>query len=273
MVPLALGTQTGGSTIRPAAYCGAVGYKPSFGSINRAGLKFVAESLDTIGLISRSAEDAALAIHVLTGRQLPDFPPASLTTGPRIGVCRTQRWHDADAATRAAIESTAAAAAKAGARVTDFELPAGSERLFDEHNIIMCYESARALAWEYDHHRDQISASLRPRLDEGRLFPRAAYDAARALARECRRRLADRMSDCDFLLTPSAPGEAPETLASTGSSLFNRVWTLLGVPCVTLPCGAGPRGLPLGVQLVGRHDADMELLAWCQWAERNFVFP
>ncbi len=268
MVPLALGTQTGGSTIRPAAYCGAAGCKPSFGSINRAGLKFVAESLDTIGLFARSAQDLALALHVLTGRTLPDFAPRR---APRIGMCRTPRWNEADGATHEIIERVAAAAATAGARVTEFELPAGSERLFDEHAIIMQFEAARALAWEYTHHRDQISRSLRPRLEEGWRFTRAAYDATRELAWDCRDRLADAMREFDFLLTPSAPGEAPGTLDTTGSSLFNRVWTLLGVPCVTLPCGVGPAGLPLGVQLVGRHDADMALLAWAGWAEREIT--
>lgn len=265
MVPLALGTQTGGSTIRPAAYCGTVGYKPSFGSINRAGLKFVSESLDTIGIFARTAEDAALAIHVLTGR-VPESGRAP-TESPRVGLCRTSRWKEADEATHAAIERAAAAAAKAGARVAEFEMPAGTDRLFDEHGTIMHYEAARALGWEYRQHRDQISPSLRPRLEEGLRLPRAAYDAARDLARDCRRRLADQMRDFDFLLTPSAPGEAPETLDTTGSSLFNRVWTLLGVPCVTLPCGTGTRGLPLGVQLVGHYDTDMELLAWAHWAE------
>ena len=268
MVPLALGTQTGGSTIRPAAYCGAVGYKPSFNSINRAGLKFVAESLDTIGVLARTAEDAALSLQVLSGRTSPDF--ARPHTGiPRIGVCRTPRWQDADAPTHAAIERVASQLATAGARVDDFELPAETERLFDEHGKIMGYESARALAWEYLNHPDQISTTLRRRLDEGWQLPREAYDAARALARDCRRKLADRTRDHDFLLTPSAPGEAPDNLNTTGSSVFNRVWTLFGVPCVTLPCGAGPRGLPLGVQLVGSFDADVELLAWAHWCEQR----
>ncbi len=264
MAPLALGTQTGGSTIRPAAYCGVVGYKPSFNTINRAGLKFVAESLDTIGILARTAEDTALGLHVLSGRAAPDFTRPH-TGAPRIGVCRTPRWHDADGPTQAAIGRVASLLASAGARVDDFELPAGSERLFDEHGRIMGYESARALAWEYLNHPDQISASLRPRLDEGWQLPRRDYDAARLLARDCRRKLAERMRDYDFLLTPSAPGEAPDNLDTTGSSVFNRVWTLLGVPCVTLPCGAGPRELPLGVQLVGRFDADVELLAWAHW--------
>mgnify|MGYP001404294631 CR=1 FL=1 len=264
MVALALGTQTGGSTIRPAAYCGAVGYKPSFNTINRAGLKFVAESLDTIGILARTAEDAALSLQVLSGRAVPNFTQPH-KGAPRIGICRTPRWQEADAPTQAAIERAASLLAKAGARIGDFELPAGSERLFDEHGKIMGYESARALAWEYLNHAAEISTSLRPRLDEGWELPRQAYDAARALARDCRRQLSDRMRDYDFLLTPAAPGEAPDNLATTGSSVFNRVWTLFGVPCVTLPCGTGPHGLPLGAQLVGKFDADVELLAWAHW--------
>ncbi len=268
MVPLALGTQTGGSTIRPAAFCGVLGYKPSFNTINRAGLKFVAESLDTIGILARTAEDAALGLQILSGRAAPDFARQDIGH-PRVGVCRTSRWQDADSPTHAAIERVASLFATAGARVDDFELPAESDRLFGEHGMIMGYESARALAWEYLNHPDQISASLRPRLDEGWQLSRQAYDAARALTRGCRRKFADRMCDYDFLLTPSAPGEAPDNLKTTGSSVFNRVWTLLGVPCITLPCGAGPRGLPLGVQLVGSFDADIELLAWAHWAEHK----
>ena len=265
MVPLALGTQTGGSTIRPAAFCGTVGCKPSFNSINRAGLKFAAESLDTIGVFARSVEDVALGLHVLSGRALPDLTPAS-GRPPRVGLCRTPRWHDADAATHAAIERAAARLSKAGARVGDFELPPGCAQLFDDHAKIMDYEAARALTWEYLNHPEQISATLRPRIEEGWRLPREAYDATRLLARDCRRKLADQMRDYDFLITPSAPGEAPATLETTGSSVFNRVWTLLGVPCMTLPFGAGPNGLPLGVQLVGPFDGDSGLLGWSHWA-------
>jgi Asp-tRNA(Asn)/Glu-tRNA(Gln) amidotransferase A subunit family amidase len=264
MVPLALGTQTGGSTIRPAAYCGVVGCKPSFGSINRAGLKFVAESLDTIGLMARSAEDIALLLHVLSGRAVPDLQ-AVAGRKPRIGLFRTPRWQEADAATHAVIENATARLAKAGAKVSEFDGPPGYEKLFDGQNEIMCYEEARALAWEHANHADQISESLRQRIEEGWALSREAYDAARLLARDCRRRLAEQMRDYDFLLTPSAPGEAPASLVKTGSSVFNRVWTLLGVPCVTLPFGTGPNGLPLGVQLVGSFDADADLLAWSHW--------
>ena len=264
MVPIALGTQTGGSVIRPAAFCGAYAVKPSFGSINRQGTKFVAESLDTIGIFAKRVEDLALALEALSGRAAPDF--ASFTGKPRIGLCRTPRWQDADAATQANLEDAARRLAKTGAQVRDFELPPGSVELFDRHKVIMGYESARALAWEYASHPDGISASLKPRLDEGWQVTRADYDAVRETARRCRRALADRMRDVDFLLTPSAPGEAPRTLETTGDPVFNRAWTLFGVPCVTLPFGKGAHGLPLGVQLVGPFDGDTALLGWAHWA-------
>jgi Asp-tRNA(Asn)/Glu-tRNA(Gln) amidotransferase A subunit family amidase len=264
MVPFALGTQTGGSVIRPAAYCGAFAIKPSFGAINRAGTKFLAESLDTVGIFARSAEELALAMEVLTGRS-----PASTSGKPRIGLCRTPRWSLADPSVQATVEGAARAFAKAGASVRDFELPAGSADLFDRHKVIMGYETARALGWEYWNHREQLSAALRARLDEGWQVPRADYEAMRQHARRLRRQLAEMLRDVDFLLTPSAPSEAPASLASTGDPVFNRAWTLLGVPCVTIPHGKGPHGLPLAVQLVGAHEADMPLLAWAHWVAQH----
>jgi len=264
MVPLALGTQTGGSVIRPAAYCGAAAIKPSFGAINRAGTKFLAESLDTIGLFARSAEDLALAMQVLTGRA-----PITASGTPRVGLCRTPRWDVADRAVQATIEEAARALAKSGAAVRDFEMPAGSAELFDRHKIVMGYETARALGWEYLHHRDELSTTLRARLDQGWRVPRADYDAMREHARRLRRQLADALREVDFLLTPAAPSEAPASLASTGDPVFNRAWTLLGVPCVTLPLGKGPHGLPLAVQLVGQHEADMPLLARADWVAKR----
>ena len=264
MVPLALGTQTGGSVIRPAAYCGVAACKPSFGSINRAGLKFVSESLDTIGIFGRDIAGLILAQHVLTGRALPEQQSGK----PRVGLCRTPRWADADEASRSNLERAAQVLAKAGARVTEFELPKGGQALFDRHVSVMGFELWRALAWEYTNFPDQISASLKPRLEAGARVTREEYDEVRAIARDCGARLAERLREFDFLLTPSAPGAAPASLASTGDPVFNRAWTLFGVPCVTLPFGAAPNGLPLGVQLVGAFDDDMRLLAWAQWAEK-----
>jgi len=263
MVPLALGTQTAGSVIRPAAFCGVVGLKPSFGSINRAGVKPVADSLDTIGLIANSVEDTALALDLLSGRRAPDF--AAKVTAPRIGFARTSRWKDTDAATQAALESAAGRLASAGADVKDAALPPAADALFDAQARIMNFETARALAWEQSHHHDAISARLLARLDDGWAVTREQYDDARQTARDARRQFADLMRGFDMLLTPSARGEAPKGLASTGDSLFNRVWTTLGVPCITLPCGNGPQGLPLGVQLVSAIEQDTALLARAHW--------
>lgn len=263
MVPLALGTQTGGSVIRPAAYCGVAAIKPSFGSINRAGLKFVAESLDTIGLFARTVEDLSLGLQATSGR-----PAAVSASGkPRIGLCRTPRWSLADRATQENLEAAASTLSKCGATFKAFDLPPGSEELFDRQKVIMGYDLARALAWEYMTHPNKISSSLKPRIQEGMKVTREEYDEMRATAERCRRALADDLRNFDFLLTPSAPSEAPASLASTGDPVFNRAWTLLGVPCVTLPYGKGPSGLPLGVQLVGPFDADSALLGWARWIE------
>ncbi|HEX4927912.1 MAG TPA: amidase [Burkholderiales bacterium] len=266
MVPLALGTQTGGSVIRPAAFCGVFACKPSFGAISRQGLKFDAESLDTIGVFARSIEDLALALEPLSGRAAPSFE--TIGGKPRIGLCRTPRWQDADAATQANLEEAARALAKAGARVHSFELPPGSDQLFDRHGVIMGYENARTLAWEYFNHPDKISADLKPRLDEGWRVTRAEYDALKNHASRCRSALVDAMREVDFLLTPSARGEAPKGFASTGDPVFNRAWTLFGSPCVSIPYGKGAHGLPLAVQLVGAFEADTALLRWAHWAAK-----
>ena len=271
MVPLALGTQTGGSTIRPAAFCGIVGLKPSFGSINRTGVKPVADSLDTLGIFANSVEDAALALNLLSGRQVPDF--SAHDAAPRIGFARTLRWNDADDATHAALESAASRLASAGAAVKDAALPPAAEALFEAQGLIMNFEAARALAWEHAHHRDAISASLCKRLDEGWAVPRDQYDGAMRTARDAQLQLADLMRGFDLLLTPSAKGEAPQGLASTGDALFNRVWTMLGVPCITLPWGSGPHRLPLGAQFVSSFGQDSALLAHAQWAANALQLP
>ena len=267
MTPLAFGTQTGGSTVRPAAYCGITGYKPSFGTINRSGLKALAESLDTIGVMARTVEDCALLVHAVSARALPGFsskPPGA----PRIGLCRTPRWKEAAADTHAILENAASTLAKRGARLRDFDLPEDFDRLYEEQLLIMNFEAARALAYERFNHPGLLSTYLREKLEEHWHTPRAAYDAAMHHARQCRAVFPALFEGVDILLTPSAPGEAPKGIDSTGNSLFNRNWTLLGVPCVTLPAGSGSLGLPIGVQLVGRYDGDAQLLTWAEWARQ-----
>jgi Asp-tRNA(Asn)/Glu-tRNA(Gln) amidotransferase A subunit family amidase len=270
MVPLAFGTQTGGSTIRPAAYCGIVGYKPSYGLINRAGVKAVAESLDTIGIMARTLDDCALLAHAVSARALPDFA-AALAHAPRIGLCRTSRWKDASADTQALLESTAAALSSSGAAVREVELPSDFDRLYEDQVLIMNFEAAHGLAWERFNHPELLSDLMRDTLAAAAAMPREKYDEALRRAAVCRRVFAGFFAECDVLLTPSATGEAPAGIDSTGSSLFNRNWTLLGVPCVTLPAGRGACGLPLGVQFVGNYDADGRLLLAAEWARRAGV--
>ncbi len=266
MVPLALGTQTGGSVIRPAAFCGAIGFKPTFGCINRTGVKPVSDSLDTVGFFTNTLEDTAKALLVLSGLPLADL--GARISAPRIGFVRTSRWETSDAASRANLESAATKLAAAGAIVVDVGLPAAVDALFVEQSVIMKFEAARALAWEQDNHRDLLSPGIRMRLDDGWAISRERYDQATVTAGDARRQYADLMRSFDLLLTLSAPGEAPKGLASTGDPIFNGLWTLLGVPCITLPRGKGAAGLPLGLQLVGAAGEDSALLARAQWAAK-----
>jgi len=264
MAPLAFGTQTGGSTIRPAAYCGIVGYKPSFGAINCSGLKHFAESLDTIGVMGRTVEDCALLANAAAGRPAPDFrgPPVH---PPRIGFCRTSRWAEASAATHALLEETAGTLSRRGAHVSPLALPGDFDALYEEQVLIMNYEAARALAWERQQHERLLSEHLRTTLRRYADMPCRAYSAAMRHARTSRLALAAMMADVDVLLTPSAPDEAPHGIGATGSSVFNRNWTLLGLPCVTLPAGRGPCELPLGVQIVGDYANDARVLECAEW--------
>jgi Asp-tRNA(Asn)/Glu-tRNA(Gln) amidotransferase A subunit family amidase len=264
MVPLAFGTQTAGSIVRPASYCGIVGYKPSFGLVPRAGVKLMAESLDTVGALARSVADAALLVGAIAGRPaLLDVP--SLATPPRIGVCRTGDWPSVEPAAQTAFDRAAQALEAAGARVRAVDLPQRFAALGAAHAAIMSFEAARSLAHERRVHADRLSARLRAELDAGAAVPVERYDEAQRLALECRAQLAGAFADCDVLLAPSTTGEAPRGLDSTGSPIMNRVWTLLHAPCVSVPAGQGPNGLPLGVQVVGRGGEDARALAAAQW--------
>lgn len=263
MVPLAYGTQTAGSIIRPASFCGVVGYKPSFGTISRAGVKALSDSLDTIGVFARDVADAALFVGALAGRELlPTATPAA----PRIGVCRTYEWDQAAPEARQAFDDAAARLSAAGAKVHEVALPADFSGLAAAQTEIMAYEATQAFAHERRVHNDKLSAKFRELIAQGAALTPQRYDQDRLLARRCRHQMVDLFRAADILIAPSAPGEAPEGLAATGNPVFNRIWTLLGTPCVHLPCAQGPHGLPLGVQAVGPWGADRATLAAADWA-------
>src|SRR5262245_7399863 len=267
MVPIALGSQTGGSVIRPAAYGGVVGFKPSFRLLPTIGMKCFSWSLDTVGLFAAGVADAALAAALISDRDLriDHAEPAA----PRIALVRTQSWPEASASMQDAVERAARAAEVAGAKVAEVELPLIFETAARVHGTIQDHEAYRALADESDRHRDQLGPILREQLDRAAAITPAAYDDARRLARQARRTLVDFMEGIDVLLTPSAPGAAPHGLSSTGKPTFNRLWTLLGTPCVNVPGLFDSEGLPLGVQIVGRFARDrlaLEAAAFLQGA-------
>ncbi len=263
MVPLALGTQTGGSLIRPSSYCGVVGYKPSAGVINRAGVKQVSESLDTVGVMARSVGDAALFAAAVSGR--PELAEADAVKPVRIGIWRGPEWTHAAPEALAAVEQAACELAQAGCRVHEVAVASEFNALAPAHQNIQCYEMVRALAYEYAQRRDLLSPGLQAMIEYGLTCSTRVYAAAFESVARCGALLRDVLLSYDVLLTASAPGEAPAGLAKTGEAVFNRPWTMLGVPCVTLPGYLGPHGLPVGVQVVGPRDRDTRLLAAARW--------
>jgi Asp-tRNA(Asn)/Glu-tRNA(Gln) amidotransferase A subunit family amidase len=266
MVPLALGTQTAGSVLRPAAFCGIVGFKPTFNIINVAAVKPNAETFDTVGLMARSVSDIASTLRAMTDQKPDGALPA--IDKPRIGFCRTPQWPHAEPATVAALEGAASQLAKAGARVREITLPPAFDALYDAKTRIGDYESTRALAWERSHFEQKISAVLREKLATSDACTLAQYIAAQKLLVECRRLLAVTFGDFDVLLVPSACGEAPKGLTTTGDAVFNQIWTALHTPAVTVPAFTGPGGLPMGAQFIGAYGADSVTLACAQWAYR-----
>ena len=265
MVPIAFGNQTAGSLIRPAAFCGVVGFKPTHGTVDLAGILPLEPSFDTLGYMARSVGDVAAFYGIVRGAP-PDLAAAAPGPRPRIGLCRTHHWDKAGPAARDALARAAAALADGGAEVFDLDLPDSFAVLPETHGTILNSGLARSLARRYADHRDRLSPRLRAMIEEGMGGGVAEVAAARAHAESCRAEADGLFARCDALLTPSAPGEAPEGLESTGDPIFQTTWTLLHVPCVTLPCGIGPKGLPVGVQLVAARGADDRLLAFADRA-------
>jgi Asp-tRNA(Asn)/Glu-tRNA(Gln) amidotransferase A subunit family amidase len=266
MVPLAFGTQTAGSVIRPAAFCGVAAFKPSYRLIPMVGVKDVAWHLDTAGLFGAGVADVAFAATVILQRELR--VDGAAPAAPRVALARTHLWPKASPAMQQAVESAARIAAAAGAKVADLGLSPIVEDAYEAQFTIQDYENIRALAFECERHRDRIDPLLRTQLDRAAAISADEYDAARRLASRARQLLADAMADYDVILTPSAPGAAPRGFATTGDPMFNRLWTLMGAPCINVAGLNDGDGLPLGIQIVGRFGRDHAALAAALFIER-----
>src|SRR5437870_2506518 len=266
MVPLAIGTQTGGSVIRPAAYCGVVGFKPSFGLFPPAGMRINTEAFDTVGIMARSVGDIALFRAVMMA--IPYAAPAIPQTASRLGLCRGPHWNDAQPEGRAVLEGVAERLAAAGAAVGETELPPECAEADEWQRILGSFEGLRNHMPELYHHEALLSARLRDeKIALGRELTLEAFRAACRGAERARKAAQDWASGFDAILTPPAPGQAPRGLADTGSAVFNALWTQLYMPCLTLPAGSGPDRLPVGVQLVTRRHAEEALLQVALWVE------
>ena len=269
MVPLAFGTQTVGSVIRPAAFCGCIGYKPSFGEVSTQGVKQNTASFDTVGLFARAVEDLALFRAALTGFAAKPLAAVSVNQ-LTIGFCRSMFWDRAKEYTKKFLEDAASALAKAGAKVLDVELGKPFDQFEAMGRRINDYEFSRGLTWERQHHWDLLSEFTRDKLAKWLDVSYQQYREAEAVLAQCRGHLADAMKEFDLLLTPSALGEAPAGLASTGDTSFNILSTWTYTPCVTLPVFTGPSGLPIGIQLIGHRNQDHRLLEGAQAVYRVF---
>ena len=250
MVPVALGTQTAGSIVRPAAFCGVLGFKPTFGLVDRTGVGAQAPSLDTVGWFARGADDLALLLDVLA----PVAPAAP--DALRVAVMRTPHDEDADADVHAALAAAAQALEASG-----LAWPDEWDGLTEAQIAVQAREAALTLGPLRAEHAALMSDSLLGLLEQGDAVAPAAHAAALALARAAAAALPAVMCDVDALLVPAVGGEAPAGLDSTGDPLFCRAWTLLGSPAISVPAGRGAHGLPIGVQLIGRPGADRALIA------------
>ncbi len=271
-VLLAIGTQTGGSVIRPASYCGVVGYKPSFGWLPTAGLKCFSWSLDTVGLFARDVADVAWFAQALCGRALA--LDASASARPLVvGVPHAYPWGEPSVSAHNAVTQGSDALRAAGIQVQPCTLPPWAGVAFEAHAAIQGFEARRCLRWEFEEHGDALSAQLRAYLQTAGEVSASAYEAAQHRALQARADAQAWLQGMDALLTPSAPDQAPLGYASTGPATYNRAWTLLGLPCINVPGLLGEHGAPMGLQLIGRSGADAQLLALAHRLEQALQAP
>lgn len=277
VVPLALGSQTNGSVIRPASFCGVYGLKPTFGLIPRTGCLATARNLDTVGFFARSLEDLALVGEVLAGHDegdeatRPTAPPPlrrvlaePQPVPPRLAFVRGPTWDQAEPAT---MEAFAELAGTLGERLLEVELPAAFARTIEVHRTIWTAELAFHLKDRWQRGADRMSPQLRELIDHGRAATALAYQEALAWQAHYRRALEALLHDHDAIVAPAAPGEAPVGLQATGSPAFCSLWTLVGLPALSLPVLQGPSGLPLGCQLVAGPGDEARLLRLARWLE------
>jgi Asp-tRNA(Asn)/Glu-tRNA(Gln) amidotransferase A subunit family amidase len=266
MIPLALGTQTGGSVIRPASFCGVAAIKPSYRLLPTVGVKCYSWTLDTVGLFAAGVDDVARGLAAMTGRPELLLPPGIPT--PRIGVVTQDFAGAPEPSGGEALRIAAKAAERAGASVQTLNLPGIIAEAWQAHPVIQEFEAHQALAWEYRENYDAMPPLLRAKLDESRDTSPVAYDAAIAVAHGARQALEKVFDEVDVLLTLSAPGAAPKGLDSTGDARYNRLWTLMGVPCVNVPAFVAEGNLPVGVQVIARYGADAKALAAARFVEQ-----
>jgi Asp-tRNA(Asn)/Glu-tRNA(Gln) amidotransferase A subunit family amidase len=264
MIPLGVGTQTGGSVIRPASFCGVAAIKPSYRLLPTVGVKCFSWTLDTVGLFAAGVEDVAIALAAITNRS-ELLAPAM--TSPRIGVVIQDFAGAAEAAGSEALQIAARAAAKAGASVRELKMPEIVAEAWRIHPIVQEFEAHQSFAWEYRENYDAMPPLLRGRLDESRDYTPAQYDSARRVASRARAALSDILKDVDVLLALSAPGTPPKGLASTGDPRFNRLWTLMGTPCVNVPAYTADGNLPVGVQVIADFGDDAKALSAARFLE------
>ena len=280
-VPAALGTQTMGSIIRPAAFCGVVGYKPSYGLISRRGIHPFANTLDHVGVFTRSVWDAGFLAHLLMGYAVSDsscvstggFVPGAflirkMSKPPRLALLRTPAWPLADAAQKNCLYENAATLRRAGAQVDEVTLPALFDAALPAAQTVMRSEASVIFAPLREKHPDKVSANIDDVVETGQALSAFEYLRALKLRMELRSALHDLLRDYDAIITPPAPGEAPEGLAATGNPAFCAMWSLLGVPAITIPVKTGPNGLPLGLQIVGNYLGDQRMLGVAAWCEK-----
>jgi amidase len=268
MLPFGFGSQTAASLIRPAAYCGIAGYKASHGSFDLQGVMSLSPSLDTLGFIAREIEDFELARSVLCGStpaKLIDLEAAPL----RISLFRGPHWQEGSLEMRDVCNRAVNGLKSAGAQTGELACPEVFKLLTAAQKTVMGYEVAHARIFEYSRYEDQLSLQFKQLVESGLAVSRSDYESACTTRDRAARILEMMFIDTDIILTPAAPGEAPLGLDATGDPLFSRGWNLLKVPCISIPYGKGPNGLPLSVQLVARLGADDDLLAAAKWVDRQ----